>query len=611
MLQAPKTSPIWSRLRGQLSVQIPLAPERDLFPRMVTLQDLTRLPHLHVPEFFDIWKISAEISPGAPGCRVRLQVGAQTSGEAPRDGPVQKATFTFAAPVPYGLHQGSLLHTAGPLGPMVATVPSPGGLPYLLARSEPQRRTILELYSMAAREFPWKVAAYTACLAGLLGCLAALLGGWTMGGLLGGLGCVILCHVVITPPFAGYDETAHLTMLRQAAPGARTPDLAFYQEALSEMKRAYFFRLNPGVTPVTPGACPNLVAGQNLCGEAEGRKRLYGALWVPIAFLKGTSSWTTAQLLDLGKGFNILLTGAAFVALCFLGRTHPPLAWALGACALLCAPFLSQLPSVTDDVPAYLLGFLLLWGLGRWADGRLGKLSLVALSAATALYACAGRSFIAALPMLGTLWILSVFPQQGQIPPRRRAVLYGAGGAIAGWMLPTLLLVPLVRALGLSSGIGALLGSPPPLASRLVIFALHERSIAGSYIWGHSKLPMALVPVFLLGLAALGLLGVLSRRNPLQTRSLVLLGGCLGVQWFLNEQICAPFSGKTTAFIDTWAKIRVTAPGIAGHFAFVLLGLMALFRAPRLRKEAGFLILSWALVLTVIFLPMFFWGDLL
>ncbi len=171
-------------------------------------------------------------------------------------------------------------------------------------------------------------------------------------------------NALITPPYSGYDETAHVTMffLSTYLKSSVEPDyytakfVTFNDQANQEFSDYDFFRLHD-IERKFVTQCPHEMPLAP-CGVTERPRRLYDFYVSLLRSVVSFDSWPPVYFMYLTRGIHLFLLGI-FLLLIF-HYMGPVAAGGITILMTHCGAFISQMPSVTKNIYMYFYGFLIL-----------------------------------------------------------------------------------------------------------------------------------------------------------------------------------------------------------------------------------------------------------
>jgi len=547
--------------------------------------------------------------------------------------------FKLSAPLRPGDHRMGF-HWRGIPGHDVAIyghVAADGGLPWVIPWSGPATLHLHQIIGAWILARPVRASLYllsffaTIFLGGLF-----VVGQWRTRWLvpLVGLTTLVLLFSV-SPPYVGFDETAHIDMLHhQLSSSPDGDEHSFWDAVRVDMIRADFHRLNNGALPAS-GACPHTVVGG--CGATVLPQNLYHAYAVTLGRL------VPASLIDLPQVVRRIALAANIVFIVCLALASAT----LGGIQLLSVLVVtlvfyggaqSQLPTVTNDVPMILYG-LYLAALGvsviihpqRWIRHGVGYIVGGLLYA---VLSSVDRGIHAALPVLIALppaWALAFWAARSKSE---------VGSCVRGsfWRL--------VAGPLFFFGAAALICISVKMALETNLFDLHTlmvtkvpdgglidnmqkfrsvsdlalglwlyfKSLFGSFVWGHSyyhDVTYAVHLVLFVIMTAAGCVAISSRARRAGPAAFLtaLLATLAAAQVCLILSVMSVNLNSPPIMRDSFLKSRLTAPGIAGLLIVPMVGIYTGLESKKWRPVITAVTIIWALVLTGYYLPKFFLAD--
>jgi hypothetical protein len=433
-----------------------------------------------------------------------------------------------------------------------------------------------------------------------------------------------------TFPFSGFDETAHLSMYREALKARNIPiesDESFNRNVWRAMAESDFFRLH-SVEPRISNECPHSIIGG--CGISKPPIKLY-TFYVRILAFFGTTDFTPLGIIKNAIFINIsLIFSLMFIAKFFLNSDEMT-AFCLSLSFL--GGMIAQLPSLTNDFPMYILGcFGLLSASSILQKSTLKGLGsfimVVLLFMAVKGFDVSSLSFAPFLCILLLLLLVrcKAYLKQDFNPPQA-SLRFNVFLDFVGLFLCIIAFAYIIVFLSKISAIVNMLSmfdEHTHLLSDIQRLDLHKfvailmsywKSLIGSYVWGHSYWPDVL---YLLSVIAYlvasysGLLLLKSRTTPWCFYAVILLLGAVAafqLTIVLGIASDASFSDNQIAR-ESFTKVRLSAP--IATAALILPTLSGTYIARRtggpnfLRLWMIILIISYALL----FPTKFFFADI-
>jgi hypothetical protein len=441
----------------------------------------------------------------------------------------------------------------------------------------------------------------------------------------------LLSAYLITKPLSGHDETAHIDMFYRAgqsvfeekndtkvSPGyTRT----FHANVLRLANQSDFYYLH-GVELVQ-GKCPHFFLRKS-CGISEEPTSLYRKYWQLIGS-PDIRNWLPKDLLKLGVFFNAMWV---MLFLCAVGAFFGlAVTQTVSLLMLLCGSFIGQFPSVTDDIPFYIGGWwIVALFLGSLTSVHSSK-KLVALFATLIAYFYlleANRIWIVAAPGLVASAICCIFcfyKPAGEIKKSQ---------ALRGALIYSLVIMISIPTINLLAGSSApayrgfinntLFADYVPnisllsIPENLFLFWRHWCSYVGSFVWGHSYFDVAvycIYTLFFILLSGVGLMYGPKEKNKFYLVTFSLAGAFVG-QVVVANSIAAPFYNSSVGYFESFTKIRLSAPGLAGLVFLPAIGIIKVLTIDKgIQLEIlKFFAWSWVLFLLLYYLPKFYLLDL-
>jgi hypothetical protein len=440
----------------------------------------------------------------------------------------------------------------------------------------------------------------------------------------------ILFVSLSTFPFSGFDETAHLSMYREALKARNLTiesDESFNRNVWRAMAESDFFRLHSVESRIS-NECPHSIIGH--CGITDPPIKLY-TLYVRILAFFGATEYAPLGIIRTAMVINIfLIIVLVCIARSFL-NSNEMAAFYLSLSFL--GGMVAQLPSLTNDFPMFILG-----GFGLLsAVSILQKPILKGLGSffmAILIFMIVQRFDLSSLsfaPFLCVLFLLllarwKLLSKQYSNPPqtslRLKAFLdfLGLFLYIIGFVYIVTILVKIpaiVNILSMLDERTLLLGDIQRIDSHKSagILISYWKSIFGSYVWGHSYWPDAFYGLSVSGYLVASYLGLLllkSRTTPWHYYTVAsILGAVVAFQIVIVLGIASgPSFSDNQIFRESYTKVRLSAP--IATAALILPALSGAYIA-RISGESKFLRL-WMIILFLsyaLLLPTkFFFADI-
>jgi hypothetical protein len=407
--------------------------------------------------------------------------------------------------------------------------------------------------------------------------------------------------ILITPYFSGFDETAHVSNFYQAASSTarenKRPiieESAYNKLASQNMFDAAFFRLNE-VYPTNSDSCPHQIIGY--CGLSPAPQILYKHYTDFLNYFHFNFEWLSPKFaIWMGRLSNSFFFLVTLMCCYFLlpGNKRAPfiLSLSLAGC------FFSQLGTLTNDIPMYVLGivgFITFKSLISEIHITVKDCSALAIFSSFFVWARDfDVSFHAAIPIVLVNASIFLFKLLRSILRKRQTYNLNRINAVAlpiiifafGITLPLIgyqILLKSQESIWFKNLLGSL-SIDPNLFSRLngvanfgwygisVTISEHFRTIAGSYVWGHTFLPISMnIFVFLVWLTGCLILtfnGLTSLRIPEQRNLmpsiilnafiLILIAHIFIVCSIIHSNI--EFYAKQSIIFSSFAQARLSAP---------------------------------------------------
>lgn len=392
---------------------------------------------------------------------------------------------------------------------------------------------------------------------------------------------------LIMPLYSGHDETAHLTMMKRGV-SPSTDEIYFNMQARLSMIDSGFYRLH-NARLLIPGECPHFILLSAPCGVSPRPQALYDFYGNILDLLHIKVSGDPVSLLSLGRWINLsqLLALAILVGLYF-GKFGLLI---LLFYVLFVGTYLGQVVSISNDPPMYLLGFFVSIGMTHLLvkSGMRNWCSLFVGFFLFYLGKFIDRSAVAILPSLGMMIFLLVLVKKNKTSQKTNAALgvcifFVSFLAVLSvgikWnffdQILNLKIESLVNMITEDARLLANL-SKFNLESAYHALMIYFNSLIGSFIWGHTYLPV--IYKLAMGLLALvlGWYGIKAvTREVSKFRSkliLVLLGILFAVQCLVILSAEMARIDDIPIVFESFLKPRLTAPGLGGLLVLPSLGL--------------------------------------
>ncbi len=432
-----------------------------------------------------------------------------------------------------------------------------------------------------------------------------------------------------TDSMSGHDETAHLTMLYQSTIADNVSQADFYEDTYQYLEAHDFYFLHK-INPVK-NMCPHKVIGH--CGINFRPLKLYKSIaQLPIWNIQLHKN--TADRLSFIFRCLTLLIIIVYMGLNFLGENNFT---AISLCFLLCGTFWGYLPSVSNDLPFYFCGFLglsaLLSILHSHKNKWLVAVPIIGLLISTIwLLKGIDRSWIFFLLYLPFLLIL-VFPNRNPtIKHYHERFIYELLLFIVYFLLIVTLSFgiasfprlftedyiginiwqklaeltdkQILRILGIDDFIN--------LSNYFTFLKLHLKSLFGTFVWGHSKLPAWIYSTLFTAWIYLSFLGWLWLRKSFRLNQQLYIFGVLAAALvgtiIAMLTISVPYLDKPLQY-ESFTKVRLAAPSI---FFYMFLPAIGAFSLKKGDSNANIISFSFIIVLIslyTMYLPQFFFYD--
>lgn len=413
-----------------------------------------------------------------------------------------------------------------------------------------------------------------------------------------GIICLFV-HLVITTPYSGFDETAHIDMAYSSVVHPNPVRHFFNEHVYDELVRFEFSSLHK-VPLGKRGDCPHSLILWG-CGKKKEAENYY-YYWGKFSRIF-TDNFFPPDVRHYFKIFNvsIFVTFALFVLACFGITTGMSLLTFL----LLVDSFTTKITSINNDLPMFLLGISLALCLVSYIKKPRLKVLAVGILANFFLYLFVRRfdvSHFAALP--ATLPILFIAFSKPILLDRNNTflknIITGLFAIVSSVVIVTLLFK-------ISSSLPSLIdfASESACSHNLPCYFLSNlkqdigfsqlisdqivylKSLMGSYIWGHSYgAPWA----YLLKILAFiyftgkGFLNIQSN----SVRMMLIFS--LAMAFVIIKIAYLPGSADLEIVRESFLKPRLTAPGIYAYLVLPLIGVLNLSRKESIGITLLFLI---------------------
>jgi hypothetical protein len=335
----------------------------------------------------------------------------------------------------------------------------------------------------------------------------------------------LLLTNIATPPYSGYDETAHISMYFEALKLeglANVSNNEFYHLVWKDMSEFDFFRLH-SIPPKISSECPHSILGH--CGLSSKPIKLYTIYAKVLHFfnVEQERPWVITigvRLINITLILCMLLLGVAVL------KKPQMVVFTLSLTFL--GGMLSQAASLTNDIPLFLLGCVALQGfviaLNRNIYWKLA--SIIIVFVLTFLLWEIDVSSITALPLLSGIIILSFTPKISPLKPKNITDRTNQNLLTRFFIFILIVLLMLITFRALMN-LPLISDRISKLANKLYllndfklvdysnfsgILVSYWKSFVGTYVWGHSYWPqlyyligfIAYLITFLKGLKQLG-----------------------------------------------------------------------------------------------------------
>lgn len=443
----------------------------------------------------------------------------------------------------------------------------------------------------------------------------------------------------LTPPLAGHDETAHISMLNHARQDLLleknlpvTERVDFYNDIQDIMYDSDFYRFHKA-NALPRDRCPHWIL--RVCGVSSRPIWLYRQ-YSKILSLFDEAPWSGSTYLTVGKWANsVILAIILGCAWFFLAYRR---VFAFLVLLIFSGGIMVQIPSVTNDVPMFFVGLLgllvatkvfdrsrilyrVLWGLGYL--GLVAGVSHI------------DRSYLAGMPF--ALFLIFVGFFNIQQPPAPSSQSSSLSPSVASVVNGTLIVV-VVCALttwslwytshvidnnpgpifnwfrGYMDDLNLFLSlKDVPRSDMPILLYFYARSIAGTYMWGHSFLAAQVyfvwVTLVLIIPSILGIRYLLEIGGKYKKLCLAVLGVLIGIQVVVVLTVASDSLGVHLGAMDAQLKARLTAPGLAAIFLLPFLGFVSISKCEKWRPWLLYGTLTWSLIMTFYYLPHFYISE--
>jgi len=424
--------------------------------------------------------------------------------------------------------------------------------------------------------------------------------------------CIIVCTfyallVVIMPRYSGYDETAHIWMYKSAEIN-RTPRSSDNVEINLDMKNQHFYSFH-NVREIPDSVCPHRILGG--CGKTALPMRYYNAL---------ASITPTDNPDPIMSHFNFVIINATFICsmlvLIYFLFPISQFQSTLIVFALMGGIY-SQFPTITNDLPMFLFGVLLLNINTYFLSTSKNVLRHILAFFLAVLSLLIGRnidhSYLAIIPSLFLIVTVGISkfalkkspPMNRQNPMAPCAIFFAAGLSIILFLYNGTVRDMIISGLTKFTNKAVFLENfvSSSLETKLEIFLSYFKSIVGTFVWGHSYFETFQYIISFIFLSYMAIRGLIKSQSYLDTR--------IGALWF-----SLAFWGSIILIIssvpydidilDSYSKVRKTAPSIAIILLLPFMGLNFTYHKLQARHILSSGVIIWLAVVVFFSLPKFF-----
>lgn len=432
-------------------------------------------------------------------------------------------------------------------------------------------------------------------------------------------GLLLAGHGVISRPFSGHDETAHIKMLQKQIDDAYLVNQNLNHTAHNAMASGDFFRLHEAPW-LSPEACPHMILKH--CGITQRPMVLY-AYYAPILRALGINPGSANQLLMTGRFINYtILIGFLGLLFSIFGKVT---ILTLAPLLVLFGGFYTQLASISNDPPMFMVGIMAAVLIFESVISGVSKRSIVGylILCSMAWFGpkidVSGYLIIPYLVLIPIFWTIRL---ESNMTPSR---FIGTTMLIQMIALITAVIFTANHFWRELTHIAKEIQSFAPFIPYLKNFlkfnvstgttALVEyfKSFMGTFVWGHSYFPDIFywASFFLCIWLIYKGLCLIAHRYSMGSRIIILALFSL----LLAFQVICTFIAFETSLsmpeivIASYLKVRLTAPAVGGFVGLLMIGMYETMR----RKSHGSFLFSllwiWALAMLIHFYPDFYWAD--
>ena len=433
-----------------------------------------------------------------------------------------------------------------------------------------------------------------------------------------------LCGMTMAPNYSGHDETAHLTMLNEVL-HPNSDEKIFNNEAAHDIISADFYRLNNAIV-IKPDQCPHFVLG-NGCGVTERPKNLYSFYSTVLTTFNLNKFSAPTDLLWIGKTFNFicLMFLIIFVYL-FFGECALP---GLSVILILLGAYLSQFTTLSNDPIMFQFAILSATGVGALLTRSLKRNTIIAFGSVLVLLILIlknfDRSYIAAVPILVSYPALAFISKRNNYSAKNRtlpAVIVFLATVTIGWL--GFIQTPLLKHILNQSYFIKLvtifedLEFIKNIQKFNITSGIHAtwiwwKSLAGSFIWGHTYYPSAYViavTVFYVFLAFKAFQYLSSQFGEVLSSFITFLFGIcvLGQLMAILSAVLVSLEDNVVS-VEAFLKARMTGPSLTVFLFRTFIGFNSIWKNQTARIYIQRAVTIWTLFIAVYLFPIVFLRD--
>lgn len=449
----------------------------------------------------------------------------------------------------------------------------------------------------------------------------------------------ILGTLVITKFYAGHDETSHIDQVHKSFVSDKLERKDFHSQMRLSMIDHDFFRLHPAKIQ-KPQDCPHKVLAG--CGYKSGPQKLY-RFYAPIIetlnwnYLR-SSPETITWLIRGINGLGLLICLALVFAIWGKAKLE-----SLLIVVILCGSYLSQVPSVSNDTPMYLVSFFGIASLAGIMEDQHKKKALLSLILCGLFYFLTKDLDPSSLSLIPWLvfacfyffmsLIKNTFFSHDQAPNQTFQFLDKQSFRYAAIVVGTIILsltflrnLPeILKLFGLTlNDFYQYFPKQKRLLSNIFRYGLiesiqafwaHLKSLIGSFVWGHSYYQWwiyGLHLVFLLRMSYFGLnylIGFIKGGRNSKIGVCFITGLLLASYLTLVLITNSHGSNPTDVTRESFVKARFLAPGLVPVYILFYMGIHSMLKEKKYRQKIITLTGIWTLTYLIYFLPRFFLAD--